>query len=273
MEDKIKFLLDNYGIDEQRTSAWFSKRGEMLTASEIWKCFGDATSSSRNELITSKLMPAKKQDGPGVGALIWGTRFESIAKEIYCHEEKVEVVELTCVQHPDHTFIGASPDGLIVSNGRLIELKCPISRSFDDTTPIPDHYYHQMQLQIECTGLEECDYIEMQFKTMNYSEWFESKSQYKSCFIVASDGKVTYKSIHNTQPIDEWKSEMMGTDFMNFNVVYWALLKKRQKLIYKDPDWFPQHLPEIKSTWDEILDHRKNGTFPTNNKEKSILAL
>ena len=277
MEDQIKFLLDNYGIDEQRTSAWFAKRGEMLTASEIWKCFGNATSAARTELIVSKLSPAKKQDGPTVGALIWGTRFEPIAKEIYCHEEDVRVVDLTCVRHPEYSFIGASPDGLILTtnekNGRLIELKCPISRSFDDTTPVPDHYYHQMQLQIECTGLKECDYIEMQFKTMNFSDWSVYDTRYKSCFVVTSDGTVTYKSIHDTKSMDEWQTEIIGDKFMEVSIVYWILVKKRQKLILKDADWMPEHFPEMKTTWDEVLKHRAEGTVPTSLKEKSILAL
>ena len=85
----------------------------------------------------------------------------------------------------EHNFIGASPDGLILSqnkdlNGRLIEFKCPISRKFDDNTPVPIYYYHQMQLQMECTNLNECDYVEMQFLKLNYSEWYESNEKYKS---------------------------------------------------------------------------------------------
>jgi putative phage-type endonuclease len=275
MEEKIKFLLDNYGIDDQRTQAWFTKRGEMLTASEIWKCFGDATASARRELILSKLAPPKKQDGPGVGALIWGTRFEPIAKEIYCKTEGVKLVDLSCVKHPEYDYIGASPDGLILSddhrNGRLIELKCPISRSFDETTPIPDAYYHQMQLQIECTGLEECDYVEMQFKTMYFSEWESTNAEFKSCFAVNSEGVVQYRSIDEQLPSYEWMMEALRNP-MEFQIVYWVLVKKRSKLTLKDPDWMPTHFPEMKATWDEIVEHRKAGTVPE-VKEKPILVL
>ena len=35
MEEKLQKLISEYGIDDQRTQAWFTKRGEMLTASEI----------------------------------------------------------------------------------------------------------------------------------------------------------------------------------------------------------------------------------------------
>jgi putative phage-type endonuclease len=275
MEEKLQNLIATYGIDDQRTQAWFTKRGEMLTASEIWKCFGDATASARRELIMSKLVPPKKQDGQGVGALIWGTRFEPVAKEIYCSEQGVKLVDLSCVRHPVHEFIGASPDGLIIAdderNGRLIELKCPISRVFNEDTPVPDSYYHQMQLQLECTDLQECDYVEMQFKLMNYSEWIETGAEYKSCFAVDVNGAVKYMDIHDNRPVHEWQQEILINP-MEWQILYWVLVQKRRKLIMRDPDWMPQHFPEMKATWDEIVEHRKAGTVPV-SKEKVILEL
>jgi putative phage-type endonuclease len=263
MEEQINFLIERYGNDDQRTEGWFLKRSEMLTASEIWKCFGDASASARKELIVSKLSSPKKQEGQSVNALIWGTRFEPIAKEIYCKTQNVMIKDLACVEHPDYSFVGASPDGLILCNdernGRLIELKCPISRIFDETTAVPDHYYHQMQLQLECTGLQECDYVEMQFKTVNYTEWLDTVSEFKSCFAVCNK-TVTYKSIDDTRSIQEWMSEF---SVMETTFVYWILKSRSQKLIKKDEEWWSTHLPEIKTTWEEILDHRKNGTSPT----------
>jgi putative phage-type endonuclease len=275
MQEKIDYLLANYGIDDQRTQAWFTKRGEMLTASEIWKSFGDATASARRELILSKLTPPKKQDGQGVGALIWGTRFEPIAKEIYCHTEKVKLVDLSCVRHPEHAFLGASPDGLILTsderNGRLIELKCPISRPFNNDTPVPDAYYHQMQLQMECTGLVECDYVEMQFKLMNYSEWSIAQAEFKSCFAVDSEANVKYRHILDPRTVHDWQVDIL-TNPMNWQILYWVLVQKRQKLTLKDADWMPTHFPEMKATWDEIVQHRQAGTVPA-VKDKPILVL
>lgn len=275
METIIAYLLENYGIDDQRTSAWFAKRGEMLTASEISKSFASATASARYELIMSKLTPPKKQDGNGVGALIWGTRFEPVAKEIYCRTENVKLVDLSCVRHPEHAFLGASPDGLILTNdernGRLIELKCPISRPFDDTTPVPESYYHQMQLQLECTGLKECDYVEMQFKNVNYSEWEESTAEFKSCFAVSDHGAVFYRLIDCELDVHQWQTLILVNP-MEYQIIYWVLVKKRAKLIQKDPDWMPEHFPEMKATWDEIVKHRTEGTLPV-KKDKGILEL
>jgi hypothetical protein len=35
----------------------------------------------------------------------------------------------------------------------------------------------------------------------------------------------------------------------------------------------PTHFPEMKATWDEVLEHRKAGTFPASPKEKGILTI
>ena len=268
LQSQIDYLLDTYGLDDQRTQAWFSKRGQMITASEVWKCFGNATAGSRRELILSKLLPSKKQDGPGVGALIWGTRFEPVAKEIYCLGEKIVIKDLGCVTHPEHSFIGASPDGIIISdnerNGRLIEIKCPISRVFTNETPVPDHYYHQMQLQIECTGLRQCEYVEFQFKVVTYSQWMDSKTDYKSCFAVSETGEVNYYLLSSLQTLDEWQTDVLNSE-QPWEFVYWVLGNKRTQLIQKDMEWMPQHFPEIKNTWNEILEYRKAGTTPEQN--------
>ena len=273
MEDQIKFLIETYGNDDQRTAAWFQKRGEMLTASEIWKCF-NSSASARNEIINSKLNVAKKTGG-SVGSLIWGTRFEAIAKEIYCMKEGITIKDLACIVHPEHSFIGASPDGLILCNnernGRLIEIKCPISRVFNETTPVPEHYYHQMQLQMECARLSECEYVEMQFGRCGYTEWKEDVSEIKSCFAVNNEGVVNYRLITDTRSVEEWTTQEIGSAIMDWQILYWTLKSWRMKLVHKDEDWMPTHFPEIKSVWDEVLEHRKNGTIA--QVKSTILSL
>ena len=91
MEEKVQQLISTYGQNDQRTDAWHLKRGSMLTASEIWKAMKDASPSARYELIMSKLTPRKEAEGIGARALIWGTRLEPIAKEIYSKIEQFKL--------------------------------------------------------------------------------------------------------------------------------------------------------------------------------------
>lgn len=280
--DIVTKLLENYGQNDQRTDAWHTKRGQMLTASEIYKGLPDATPSQRHELIMSKLVPKQQSSGLGSRALVWGTRFEPIAKEIYkqINYDHIEIVDTTCIPHPEVSFLGASPDGIIITNdtndyryGKLVEFKCPISREFTDTSPIPPAYYHQMQLQMECTGLDECEYIEMQFKELSYSEWIDSKHEYKSFFAISDDEKVMYKSIKDSRPIPQWREDELKSDGHLWRLCYWALVNWRSVTVKKQSDWLSQALQSLSSVWNEIQEHRKFGTLPQTPKEKATLVL
>lgn len=281
--DKVKFLLENYGQNDQRTEAWHTKRGQMLTASEIYKGLPDATPTQRYELIMSKLVPRQQQSGQAVKALTWGTQFEPIAKEVYRHFQynHIEIVDTTCVPHPTVDFLGASPDGIIITEnkedyryGKLVEFKCPISREFTETSPIPPGYFHQMQLQMECTGIDECEYIEMQFKELNYTDFTNCKADIKSFFAVHNEtGKVLYNDFRDKIDYIEWKEKHIGDDWENYTTTFWMLKNWRSVLVKHQPNWLSVNLPSLTQLWSEVLEYRKTGTFPQSPKEKSMLVL
>jgi len=279
LTEKIKFLLETYGQNDQRTESWLSKRSEMLTASEIYKALPDATPCQKHEIIMGKLVPKARTEGAGPRALIWGTRFEPIAKDIYCALSPIplKIVDTTCIPHPSVSFLGASPDGIILTDGdrhgRLVEFKCPISRSFSDESPVPNAYYHQMQLQMECTGLNLCEYIEFQFRTPSYSEWVDSKAEYKGFYAVSDDETgVKYRDIKDTRDPATWRNEVLETS-EDWNLVYWILEKHRMKLVEHETDWLQKNLASMESVWNIVLEHRKNGTLPEHPKEKTVLTL
>jgi putative phage-type endonuclease len=279
LQVKIDKLIELYGQNDQRTDAWHMKRGEMLTASEIYKALLDATIAQKHEIMVSKLTPRPRTEGPGPRALVWGTRFEPIAKEIYCKlsDFPMEIVDTTCIPHPTVSFLGASPDGIIrtdgLRNGRLVEFKCPISRTFSDDTEVPKAYYHQMQLQMECTGLNICEYIEFQFRTPSYSEWMDSKAEFKGFYAVTDDDlHVKYRDLMDTRDPATWRAEVLKTGD-DWNLIYWTLEKYRMKVVEHESDWLDKNLPSITEVWNTILEHRKNGSLPEHPKEKTTLTL
>ena len=256
-------VLRMYGANDQRTDAWHAKRSEMITASEVYQIFG--TEASRREVMMRKLEPRQSTEGSApVPALIWGTRFEPVAKRIYEERTKCEITDVSCVQHPVYSFLGASPDGLIVPTfddprryGRLVEFKCPMSRKPSDE--IPPGYVHQMQMQMECTGIDECEYVEFRFKLVNYTEWKRSKDT-KGCFAVHDSGKVDYDCDCECEP-------------EGAQVLYWILQSIKEDFVKKDPAWLPTVLPKLREFWDEVLEHRKNGTRPEEPKKLPTLDL
>jgi hypothetical protein len=254
----------------------------MLTASEIYKTTKEATPSQRHEIIVNKLTPRDSSSQMNTArSLLWGTRYEPIAKHIFEDMFGVQIVDTTCIPHPTHSFLGASPDGIQITAdtsdpryGRLVEFKCPISRDFDETTPVPAMYVHQMQLQMECAQLNCCDYMEMKFRDMKFTEWSEVQTKYKSVFLVCEDGnEVLYRNFNDTRSIVEWKDEVTANDERNWMFVFWVLQKYRHQVVEKDANWLDTNLPYFNTTWTEIQTHRQAGTLPEKAKDKTVLAL
>jgi len=280
LQSKVETLIQKYGQDDQRTAAWHQKRGEMLTASEIYKALSDASPALKHEIVMSKLVPRPRTEGPGPRALVWGTRLEPVAKEIYClYNGGIQIVDTTCIPHPKVPFLGASPDGILLTKdpedfryGKLIEIKCPISRDFDMETPIKHEYYHQMQLQMECTELDECEFVEFKFKDANYTAWMDSKAQYKGFYAVYEDGmKLKYRDLADTRDVATWRRELEEPD--KWDIVYWTLEKWQSKTVEHDKEWLSKNLESVTSVWETIQKHREEGTLPDHPKEKTILTL
>ncbi|NBR60540.1 hypothetical protein EB118_04055 [bacterium] len=259
---KIFRVLRDYGKADQRTDGWLQKRSEMITASEVSKAFHTATPAARYELLTSKVTPKDRGNGASITACLWGTQFEPIAKKIYSDiQGGAEVVDVSCVQHPAYKFLGASPDGIVLTKdpldirwGRLVEFKCPISRQFTQESAVPDYYYHQMQLQMECTGIDECDYVEVQFKTCTQTQYKNyNESPYKGIFAVHDDGKITYKE--DEEDFKKWKNSLEGDEY---RIIFWTLGNIRIKNIKRDFLWLKTHLKDLQEFWSIVQECRKD---------------
>jgi putative phage-type endonuclease len=252
-------VLRDYGVADQRSDSWHLRRSEMITASEVTKAFKTATPSGRKELLMRKLDGPKQAQGGTMTACMWGTQFEPIAKEIYGDiQGGAEVVDTTCVVHPVHKFLGASPDGIVLMKdtmdarwGKLVEFKCPISRPFTQTSPIPNDYFHQMQMQMECCNIDECDYAEMQFKTCGKTEWLASQSPYKGVFAVYDTGILDYKP--KEMDFALWRKNLEGDEL---RVVYWTLNNIRIENVLRDPKWLSTYLPDLLAFWDIVAECR-----------------
>ena len=266
MRDRcVRRTIRDYGQNDQRTTQWHAKRGEMITASEVWKVF--VGGESRKSLILGKLIASQSVSS---GPMIWGTRFEPIAKGLYEEETGCKIIDVSCVRHPVYPFLGASPDGIIFPTdptdvrrrGRLIEFKCPFSRA--ESEGVPSEYVHQMQMQMECTGIDECEYAEFRFKKVFSSEWIRSTGT-KGVFAVFDDDTVKYKPL--TVDLAAWQMEI-NDECPQF--IYWILTSTKKAFLARDPNWITSHIGDLRSTWDEVLLHREAGTLPTSSKAVTL---
>lgn len=152
---------------QQGTPEWFSARAGRVTASRMADVmartksgYGAARANYMADLIVERLTGAKTE-GYTNAAMQWGTDTEPQARAAYEFMTDTAVAETGFHLHPAIGDMGASPDGLVDSDG-LIEIKCPNTATHLDTLlaeAIPQKYLLQMQTQMACTGRAWCDFV------------------------------------------------------------------------------------------------------------------
>jgi putative phage-type endonuclease len=147
----IKLLESKF--DDQRSDEWFALRGNMLTASDLAAALGCNFFKHPETLILEKCGLAKKFTGNEHTER--GIRLEPHVRDLYEKTCNKKVHEFGLLVHPEHRWLGGSPDG-ITDDGILIEIKCPNKIS----TRVPVYYMPQIQLLLEIIGIEECDFIQ-----------------------------------------------------------------------------------------------------------------
>jgi putative phage-type endonuclease len=139
---------------EQRSQEWLDLRDQMITASDVASAIGDNHYETPDAFVKKKVLKTK---WAGNAATEHGTLLEPLVRDLYDQRTGRKSHEIGLVQHRQYPWLGASPDG-VTEDGLLIEIKCPLTRKIE--AKVPKHYWPQVQLQLEITDLEECDFIQ-----------------------------------------------------------------------------------------------------------------
>ena len=202
---------------------------------------------------------------------IGGEKYEPVAVLLYEAHTGYKVSTVGCVRHSEHEFIGASPDGIVVSLGRGLEIKCVVSR---EITGIPTKaYWTQMQWQAEVLGLDAIDFWEGQFS--EYADAEESAAD--GTFNHTADGKEkgVMHQFHSNEgtyyvyaplnlkatEFDAWSSAVIqeNSNATWIQTRWWRLLSQSCVIVRRQPEWFANALPLAQELWNTITDVRKNG--------------
>lgn len=139
---------------EQRSQEWLDLRDTMITASDVASAIGESRYESPDAFVKKKVLRTK---WAGNAATAHGTLLEPFVRDLYDQKTGRKSHEIGLVQHREYTWLGASPDG-VTEDGLLIEIKCPLTRKIE--AKVPKHYLPQVQLQLEITDLDACDFIQ-----------------------------------------------------------------------------------------------------------------
>lgn len=291
--------LDSIPLPKQRTPEWYEFRNNRLTASDLGTVVGVNPYSSLKDLILKKCGHEKPFHSGS--AIIHGVKYEDVAISIYERRNDVHIEEYGCLPHPTIPFFGASPDGICSAKsnsknyiGRMVEIKCPKSRSL--TGFVPEYYAAQVQGQLEVCGLEYCDFLECVLREYKSKEDFikdtkggkrgnlnyrknelekgalielynisEKKAQYMYC---------PYDMLKNLKNFNKWEEETINNSLLDekldyIGTTYWKLDEYSNILVKRDKKWFMEAYIKIEQFWNDVLKYRKDGVQELLPKEKT----
>jgi putative phage-type endonuclease len=299
----------------QRSQEWYDSRYAALTASNLWKALG--SDAQRNSLIFEKCKPYdqfiaecnKHSNLSTENAMHWGIKYEPITAQIYEHKERVVLnTAYGCIRHPDHAFLGASPDAIVADPaspkyGRMVEIKNIVNR---EITGVPlEHYWIQMQAQMEVCDLDECDFVETQIREYtDAAECFaDTTREYRGIIIrfterlsiddiierqqsnIAIEKPPFYEyspvfgpdsrstnSSNLEEEANKWISDRKlyyAKDYVAFHISYWYLDKYSCVMVQRNEAWFAAILPKLEDCWRTVEKEKKEGYGPRAPKSKS----
>lgn len=269
--------LKNLPQPQQRTKEWYEFRHGLITASNAFKAFG--SECLRNSLIYDKCKPLSVDNETSAiptkvninTPMHWGQKYEPVSVMLYEHIYNTRVGDFGCIQHPTYSFLGASPDGIVIEPtsdrfGRMLEIKNPFSREIIGV-PKKD-YWVQMQLQMETCDLDECDFLETHFiEYNNETDYLDDMSTqcYKGIimYFAKSDGNphYEYKPIDMSfEDFEKWSEHLVDTNGLQWvNNIYWKLETISCILVVRNKKWFCDNVHVLKDLWSIVEQERITG--------------
>lgn len=261
----------------QRSKEWYLQFSTVLTASEFPTLFG--SQRQRAALVEAKAFPPSPDQvvlrplAVPTECLIptgWGIRFEPVVKQILEHKDGSKIYEPGRITHRYHGMLAASPDGLIETSshkhqvGRLLEIKCPWTRTIGHEIPLD--YWIQMQIQMEVVDGDECEYVEVDIVSARPGQTEPvdlSGCSLKGILVVAerireegaeatcSEYQYIYGNIGDETP------PKVPEGWCHVETVPWGFRGWHRKIVQRDRTWFQSTLPWQEAFWADVERRRR----------------
>jgi putative phage-type endonuclease len=309
--EKIIRHLESLPQHAQKTPGWFADRMKVITASSGATSIGECKYEKMSNFILAKC--GINDTFTANANTHHGCKYEDIAAMIYERRKDVVLKNFGLILHPKGKVVGASPDGICSEKrrsggysplvGRMLEIKCVVQRQIltegdVDGDICPHYYWVQVQLQLECCSLDECDFWQCKITELSREDWCREidingmsvltgmemglviellpRDKVEKNQFCQYEAKYLYPpSIGMSQKnLEEWiaekKIEMQGGKLYKDNeedegrmfdyhkVIYWRLDKDHCELITKNNKWFRKTYPRLLKTWSYVLWFRKH---------------
>ena len=161
---QIKSFQDKFGSDvilgEQGSEVWLKSRLGVITASEVSKAVAKVGTETRNTYLCQLVaeVAAGMVEEINSKYMEWGKINEGPARAAYEFANDCEIQEVGFLFKDDSFRGGASIDGFVVGQNRLVEIKSPYNPTnyikFLMQDKIKPEYMWQYQYQMRVTGAE-----------------------------------------------------------------------------------------------------------------------
>jgi hypothetical protein len=307
-------ILPHMPQSVQKSAEWHAESRDVLSGHEFGALVAGAPAARLAALLKKCAPPVDMTTAPttdsqhvfltpaegSLSPFKWGWRFEPVARDLFAtvYAGGVENVfdGLGRIKHPLLPRLGASPDGLITAGhraGRLVELKCPITRQLNGS--IPMDYWCQMQLQAEVCDVDAVEYFEVSFgsalgpltidlmstlgtapcATMPYigvvaviapsadAPWTSYTYQYSPLIPACPEGVTTAR---------DW-TPTLSDGAVVLETAYWWVKDAFHKTVLRNPRWWAAvgH-PTYEAFWAEVDAARADGRFAS-HYETQLLVL
>lgn len=278
--------LEKIVLPEQRSPEWFAMREGKITASDGGSVICLNKYEPQYRFIYKKVFGSTFETNQ---ACYHGKKFEEAVTMMYEYQNDVKTREFGLMGHTKYDFLGASPDGICSPYkrngktksdlaGRMLEIKCPLMRKIkyagnivDEICPV--YYWCQVQLQLECCNLPECDFVQCNIEEYeSKDEWIEDtdeKKEYMSKNLQKERGVIIEMVPTNLtdDDYDEDGKVKLDTIYNKAEFKYPPKIDMTNKQI---ETWIKKTSKPYKSIY-EIREMQKNGTLDFEKENESSI--
>lgn len=145
---------------EQRSAEWSQVRLGKITASEMATVLSGSV-TAKNEYLHRLRELQAPMDLDHIPAIQWGRKHEDMALFRYELDNNIELKRPSFLRHPEHRWIGCSPDAVVLPAGG-VEVKCPLSPEVHEATlkhGMNAEHMPQVQTCIWCCEADWWDFV------------------------------------------------------------------------------------------------------------------
>lgn len=149
---------------EQGSVEWLTLKLGVASASNISKMIAKKGTDARSSYMAELVAQVCTGEMPELNAkaLAWGKEHEASARAAYEFETELKVDTVGFI-YSDDKRLGCSPDGIVRSINRGVEIKCPFTSKvyieFLTAGKIKKEYIDQCQFSMWVTGMKSWDFV------------------------------------------------------------------------------------------------------------------